>query len=58
MRKTQNQKNQDTADLYVAIPLQLKRDVHALGVKQGKSLAEIVTDLLKSALEQQPKQTA
>lgn len=48
----------EKANLQVDVPKQLKRDVKALGAKQGKSLSEIVTEILQSALEQQSKQHA
>lgn len=55
---TNTQNVSEKANLQVDVPKQLKRDVKALAAKQGKSLAEIVTEILQSAMEQQPKQTA
>jgi hypothetical protein len=50
MRQTKNQKDTKTADLNVAVEEQVKRKVKALAADEGKTLPEMVNDLLKLAL--------
>jgi hypothetical protein len=58
MRQTKNQKDTKTADLNVAVEEQVKRKVKAMAADEGKTLPEMVNELLKFALSLQPEASA